>query len=103
MLKPFLLKRAEQLRQHAFEVARKAGRPCTYLMHPTRKEDLARETAAKDGVESGLVCIFSVVEPCRTFSFVWKERKPFIRPAKIGDSVRPGEAGQEGATDAMTS
>jgi len=38
--------------------------------------------ANKDGVEHGLVCVFSVLEPCRYFSMVWKNGKTFIRPAK---------------------
>jgi len=29
-----------------------------------------------------LVCVFSVVEPCRTFSLVCKEHHALVRPAK---------------------
>ncbi len=30
--------------------------------------------AKRDGIEQGLVCIFSVVEPCRTNSLRWQQR-----------------------------
>lgn len=29
-----------------------------------------------------MVCVFSVLEPCRTFSLVWKEAHPYVRPAR---------------------
>ena len=53
-----------------------------YLSEPARKEDLARKIAERDGILEGLVCVFSVVEPCRTFSLVWKEHHALVRPAK---------------------
>ena len=81
-LKEFLVSQANRLRHHAFMLAGQAGRPCQYLAKPARKEELARELAVKDHIEEGLVCIFSVLEPCRSFSLVWKEGAPFIRPAK---------------------
>jgi hypothetical protein len=28
-----------------------------------------------------LVCVFSVLEPCRTFSLVWTDAQPFVQPA----------------------
>ncbi len=33
------------------------------------EEDLAKQIAERDKIEEGLVCVFSVLEPCRTFSF----------------------------------
>jgi hypothetical protein len=70
------------VKQHAFSVAAAAGRPYQYLSGPTRKEDLARQIAERDGLAEGLVCVFSVLEPCRTFSLVWKDASPFVRPAQ---------------------
>jgi len=81
-LKPFLLEQAERIKKHAGVMASAAGRPYQYLSEPTRKEDLARKIAERDGVREGFVCVFSVVEPCRTFSLVWKENKTWIHPAK---------------------
>jgi hypothetical protein len=81
-LKPFLLEQAERIKKHAGIMASQAGRPYQYLSEPTRKEDLARKIAERDGIEEGFVCVFSVLEPCRTFSVVLKENKSWIAPAK---------------------
>lgn len=48
----------------------------------TRKEDLARQLAERDGIQEGLVCVFAVVEPCRTFSLRWREGSAFIQSAR---------------------
>jgi hypothetical protein len=59
---------------HAEAIAAEAGRPSIYLARPTTrdhgrsKEDLAREIAARDGVEEGLVCVLRTVEPCTSFA-----------------------------------
>jgi hypothetical protein len=63
-------------------MASQTGRPYQYLSEPARKEDLARKIAQRDGISEGLVCVFSVVEPCRAFSLVWKEHYALVRPAK---------------------
>ena len=68
-LKAFLLANAERVKAHAQAMAEKQGRPFQYLSTSLRKEDAARKLAERDGVEDGLVCVFSVLEPCRTFSF----------------------------------
>ena len=81
-LKPFLLQQAERIKKHAGVMASQTGRPYQYLSEPVRKEDLARKIAERDRISEGLVCVFSVVEPCRTFSLVWKEHHALVRPAK---------------------
>src|SRR2546426_7395406 len=81
-LKPFLLEQAERIKKHASVMSSAAGRPYQYLSEPARKEDLARKIAERDGISEGFVCVFSVVEPCRTFSLVWKEHHALVRPAK---------------------
>ena len=81
-LKGFLLQHAERVKQHAFNVAKQEGRPFQYLQEKTRKEELAREIAARDQIEEGLICIFSVLEPCRTFSFRFEKGKPFVASAR---------------------
>ena len=80
-LKAFLLAQAARVKQRALAMAAEAQRPHQYLTGPTRKEELARRMAERDGITEGLVCVFSVLEPCRTFSLVWKEAHPFIKPA----------------------
>jgi hypothetical protein len=54
-------------------LAADAGRPYVYLDHATArwkgqtKEDLARSMAERDGVEEGLICVLSIVEPVWSF------------------------------------
>jgi hypothetical protein len=81
-LKPFVLEQAERIKKHAHRMLSQTGRPHQYLSEPVRKEDLARKIAERDSISEGLVCVFSVVEPCRTFSLVWKDHKAWLRPAK---------------------
>jgi hypothetical protein len=80
-LKSFLLEQAARLKTHAYRMAEQAGRPFQYLAQPTKMETLARELAERDGIQDGLVCIYSVLEPCRTYSLRWNQ-PDHIQPAK---------------------
>jgi len=61
--KDYALDVTEQVRCATETLARTAGRPLRYLASPSlSKEDLARETAKRDGVKEGLVCVLSAVE-----------------------------------------
>ena len=80
-LKAFLLRQAERVTRHARALVTESQRPYQYLTGPTRKDDLARQIAERDGMSEGLICVFSVLEPCRTFSLVWKEAHPYVKPA----------------------
>jgi hypothetical protein len=82
--KPFVLKQAERLKQHARRLAHSNGRPYTHLYNYIRKENLARSIAQRRGVTEGLICVLSAVEPCGTFrlvsrrhvrKLVWERRK----------------------------
>jgi hypothetical protein len=58
----------EQVRVASHRLAEAAGRPLQYLASSLqRKEDLAREIAAADGVTDGLICVLTCVEPCLTY------------------------------------
>jgi hypothetical protein len=58
----------EQVRAATHRLAEAAGRPLQYLASSQqRKEDLAREIAAADGITDGLVCVLTCVEPCHTY------------------------------------
>jgi hypothetical protein len=81
-LKPFLLEQASRLKSHAQTVCMRTDRPLEYLSQPARKDDIARKIAERDGVTEGLVCVLSVVEPCRTFSLVWNGRSPYVQSTK---------------------
>jgi hypothetical protein len=59
---------SRQLIDASLAGARAADRPVLYLPSAaTRKEDVARELAGRDGVSAGLVCVLKCVEPCLSF------------------------------------
>lgn len=65
----------ERVRTAAHQLAERSGRPLTYLHgRLARKEMLARDLARHDGLTSGLIGIWSVVEPCLTY-FVRRDRE----------------------------
>jgi len=78
-LKPFLLQNAERVKAHAIALAKKHQRPFEYVASPMRKEDTARKLPERDGIEQGLVCIFSALEPCRTFSLHFRQGGVFVQ------------------------
>src|SRR3954447_4250383 len=63
----------EQIAENARRLAREAGRPVISFDHvktrhqASRKEDLARAIAERDGITEGIVCLISAVEPCWSF------------------------------------
>jgi len=60
---------SEQLKQHAQKVAEQEQRPYQYLESPrVSKEEIARQIAARDGIEEGLICVLACVEPCRSYT-----------------------------------
>jgi hypothetical protein len=57
-----------EIRAKSEQVAHDAGRPVQYVNDSAlRKEDLAREIAARDKIENGLVCVLTAVEPCWSY------------------------------------
>jgi hypothetical protein len=65
----------ERVRGAAHQLAQQSGRPLLYLHGSTqRKELLARAQARRDGITTGLIGIWSVVEPCLTY-FVRRDRE----------------------------
>lgn len=54
------------MKRHAVELAEHERRPF----------------AARDQVEEGRICVFSVLEPCRTFSSRFEKGKPFVASAR---------------------
>ncbi|MHC4180125.1 MAG: hypothetical protein ACYSWU_21685 [Planctomycetota bacterium] len=78
--KKYVPKVTAEIKAHVVGLAEQAGRPYRYLEGATTKasgwskEDEARAIAERDGIREGLVCIFGVVEPCRTFSVQWDDK-----------------------------
>lgn len=57
-----------QIRASCEKVATDAGRPIQYVNDSSaRKEDIAREIAAADKIDNGLICVLTAVEPCWSF------------------------------------
>lgn len=81
-LKAFLTEHAQAVKDHAWQMAQERGRPFRYLASGIPMESKAREIAEADGIECGLVCIFSILESGRSFSFTFEAGATFVRPAK---------------------
>ena len=82
-LKTFLTEHAATLKAHAQTMAAEAGRPYLSLAAAgSRKEQRAREIAEAHGIEEGLVCVFSQVEPCNTCSFRFQQGRPSVNSAQ---------------------
>lgn len=81
-VKDFLVDSATQVVAHAKAMAAQAGRPYQYLGGKIRMEDSARRMAEEAGIEQGLVCVYSVLQPCRTFSFRFRNGRPFVASAR---------------------
>jgi hypothetical protein len=74
--KEFVSSTTEGIVEHAKQIAADARRPYLYLDRPMTaktgrtKEDYAKEIAARDAVEDGLVVVLSTLEPCSSFEVV---------------------------------
>lgn len=65
----------DQLIQASLKRAETAGRPVQYLASPSvRKDEVARRIAQADGIASGLICVLTCVEPCRSFE-IYRNRQ----------------------------
>jgi hypothetical protein len=64
----FAQRLSEEVKEHAKAFAAKHGRPLIYLASPAiSKEDFARRLMQRDGIQQGLICVLTCVEPCRAF------------------------------------
>jgi hypothetical protein len=60
---------SRRLKAHAQQLAEEHQRPYIYLESTAlSKEDQARHIMERDGIEKGLVCVLSCVEPCQTYA-----------------------------------
>jgi hypothetical protein len=81
-IKPFLLSNAGRVKEHALAMAREHGRPFEYPSSKMPTEDAAPKIAERDNIDDGLVCVFSALEPCRTFSMRFATGQPYVQTAK---------------------
>ena len=67
--KAYAQRATEEIRQATIRTADAAGRPTIYLNSSAiRKEDMAREIARSDGIQKGLICVLTCVEPCWSYA-----------------------------------
>jgi hypothetical protein len=72
---PFVERISAGVKAHATALAQQTGRPFEYLRSGAiSKEDRARAIMIRDGITEGLICIFSCVEPCWSFT-IRRDRK----------------------------
>ena len=65
------LELSRRLREASEAVARQSSRPIRYLASSAvSKEEIAHAIARADGIEQGLVCILTAVEPCLSYEIV---------------------------------
>lgn len=70
----FVKQTSAELKAHVEQLAQDAGRPYEYLASATTKargeskEDRARAIAERDHVTDGLICVFAVLELCKSFT-----------------------------------
>jgi hypothetical protein len=81
-LKAFLTETAQRVKDHAWQMAQDQGRPYRYLRNKIPMERCARQMAADEGIDQGLVCIFGILEPCRSFSFRFGKGQPYVKSAR---------------------
>ncbi len=72
--KPYVESISQQIKQHSEQLAIQSARPFRYLESAMTakkgqsKESLAQQIAAENNVKEGLICAFSTLEPCSTFT-----------------------------------
>lgn len=66
--KPYAESMTNQLKEASCRLAEESGRPVRYLPSSrTSKEEVARQIAAEDGIEEGLIGVLTCVEPCMSY------------------------------------
>jgi hypothetical protein len=77
----FVQEATTRTKEASLAVAQAAQRPVIYLeSSATSKEAVARQIAERDGITTGLICVLSVVEPCRTYDV---QRDPARRQLEV--------------------
>lgn len=72
--KGFALLMTDRVKAAVVREAEEQGRPIEYLASSrTRKDEMAREIASRDGIEEGLVAVLRCIEPCMSYE-VYRNR-----------------------------
>jgi hypothetical protein len=68
--KEFVLATSERLKSASLAEAREQNRPIRHLQSSkTDKEAFARQLLKEHPVDTGLICVLTVVEPCSSFEY----------------------------------
>lgn len=71
----FALALTDRLKTAVRGAAEALGRPVKHLLSPrTRKEDVARAIAERDGITEGLIAVLTAVEPCQSWE-IYRNRE----------------------------
>ena len=75
---------SQRIKEHVQAVAKQASRPLIYLQGASTKrsgqskEEYARSIAQKDNILNGLICVFSVLEPCTSFKVCFDPKSKML-------------------------
>ena len=62
---------SQVIKAASLEAAQRTGRPVQFLRsNHSSKEEIARQIAARDRIDAGLVCVLTSVEPCWSYEIV---------------------------------
>lgn len=83
---PYVEKTTQDVIEQSLASARALGREVRYLESSRlRKEEVAREIAARDNIQEGLICVLACVEPCRTYR-IFRNRETQRLELQLRDS-----------------
>lgn len=83
--KDYVSQTSDRVKEQALASARELDRPIRYLRSSkTSKEDLVQKILLEQPVSRGLVCLFTTVEPCRSFEY-HRSEDPTQRGLKLTD------------------
>jgi hypothetical protein len=72
---PYVESLSEEIKKYAERIAESKGRPVQYVASSSEdKEAIATKIAERDGIQEGLICVLTCVEPCQSFA-VRKNKK----------------------------
>lgn len=82
----FVLKKSNQIKEHAEAFARRHECPFEYIISPRKsKEEIAKAIMQRDSITDGLICVLYCVEPCQSYA-IRKDKK--IKKLKLIPAVR---------------
>jgi len=76
--KRYVTKVSQRVVEHAQAVAAESGRPYRHIHGKLDKEAEARALAERDGIQAGLVCVFTRVEQAQSFKLKFGKGRPHL-------------------------